>query len=527
MDYISPLYLFVFLPGLLFLYTLIPKKYRWFLLLLASYCFYFLISRQLIIFLLAATGAAYAGGLLIGVQEARSGAAQAAHPEQAAAIRTRALRTKRLILFASIAVPAGLLLFLKYYNFFGSNVNLLLSHSPSGPLPALRLALPLGISFYTLQAVSYLVDVSQGKIQPDRHPGRFALYMSFFPIIMEGPICRYSQIAPALYAGQPLKGKNISFGAQRILWGLFKKLVIADRLNPMVNAIFNHHELYGGMVVVLGAVCYAFQLYADFSGCIDITIGAGEMFGVAIPENFRQPFFARTASEFWRRWHMTLGAWLKDYIFFPVSLSRLGKKLTKKARRRFGRRAGQIAQTVLPLAAVWLCSGLWHGAGWNYIFYGLYYFVLILLETILQPLCEKAAARLSLDMHGPLIRTLQTVKMLLVIFTGELFFRANGLRAGFAMLGSVFSGFSWSVFTDGTFLQFGLVPGDFAVAGVALLIVLLVDILHERGVHIREQVSGWKRPLRWCFYYAAILAVIFFGAYGTGYLPADMIYAGF
>ena len=248
-----------------------------------------------------------------------------------------------------------------------------------------------------MQAVSYIVDVYKKKTPADRNLWRLALYMAFFPSIMEGPICRYSETAEALYAGERLTYHNITFGSQRIVWGLFKKVVLADRLSPLVELVFSKYTQYGGITVLLGAICYTLQLYADFSGCIDMTIGTAEMFGVRLPENFRQPFFSRTASEFWRRWHITLGAWFKDYIFYPLSLTKWIKSMGKKARLKFGRHVGPVIQTIVPLLAVWLSNGIWHGTGWNYIFFGLYYFVLILTGNLLEPLIGKSTDLL----HGP------------------------------------------------------------------------------------------------------------------------------
>lgn len=405
--------------------------------------------------------------------------------------------------------------------------DLLVNVSSPIQIPHITLALPIGISFFTMQAVSYIVDVYQKKIKADDNLGRLALYMAFFPAIMEGPICRYSQTAQALYDGRNLEYKNITFGVQRIIWGIFKKIVIADRLSPLVNMIFKNYSEYGGIVIVLGAVCYTLQLYADFSGCIDITIGTAEMFGVTLPANFCQPFFSQTASEFWRRWHITLGTWFKDYVFYPLSLTKFVKTLGKNARKKLGRHIGSIIQTVIPLFAVWLCNGLWHGTGWHYIFFGLYYFAMILLGNLFEPLAGKTAGILHLNRDGFIWRTIQTIKMVFIVVTGELFFRAVGLRTGFSMVKSVFTGFSITAFTDGSLMKLGLSNKDFAVIIVGSLLMLIIGVLHEKGVSIREKVSCWNICLRWSFYYAAILIVIIFGAYGKGYIPVDPIYAGF
>jgi len=505
MQYVSLLYLLAFLPLVLLAYGLSPQRHRWKLLLAASYIFYGLLSKTLIIYLLFSTISIHELGLWLN-------ACQDGEKER-----------KRRILWYGVFVHIGLLAVLKYSAFFLESLNAVLPLA----LPVPSFVLPAGISFFTLQAVSYLSDVYHGRIRGDESLGRLALYLAFFPAIVEGPICRYAETAEELYAGRPLTYKNITFGAQRMVWGLFKKLVVADRLNIFVQKIFTHWGQYSGLVVLLGAAAYTLQLYADFSGCIDLTIGTAELFGVRLPENFRQPFFSRTASEFWRRWHITLGTWFKDYIFYPLSLTRPVKALGRKARKTLGRRLGQTVQVLPPLLAVWVCNGLWHGAGWNYLFFGLYYFVLIVFGNLLEPAADRASHLLGLSREGGIWRVFQTVKMAAIVVTGELFFRAEGLAAGFAMFGSIFSGWNRAVLTDGTLLRLGLDACDFGVIAAGTLVMLAVDLLHERGVCLREKLAQTNLPLRWTICLAAVLAVVIFGAYGAGYAPVDPLYAGF
>lgn len=526
MQYVSLLYLLVFLPAVLLLYRALPQRNRWKLLLAASYLFFFLQSTWLIFYLFFSTIVMHGVGLWLTYSD---DALALADPEGSDSDAAAACaRKKRRIVAYGVVAEIGLLLTLKYSAFFSGSFNQLLLKLPGSlQIPVKSFAVPIGISFYTLQSVSYISDVFRKRIRADDNLGRLALYMSFFPAVMEGPICRYSQTAEDLYAGRPLEYDNLVYGAQRIIWGLFKKLLIADRLDFMVNKIFGHYGDYGGIVIAAGAILYTLQLYADFSGCIDITIGTGELFGLKLPENFRQPFFSKTASEFWRRWHITLGTWFKDYIFFPLSLTRFVKNMGKKGRQKFGRHIGQIAQSLIPLLGVWMCNGLWHGAGWNYIFYGIYYFVLILLEMLLEPAAAKTAAFLHLDRKGFVWRFLQCVKMAVIIFTGELFFRASSLRAGFAMFSSIFTGWDTSVLLDGTMLKLGMDLNDYLVVAAGVIVLLVVGIIHEKGISIRERVSGMRLPVRWAIYLAAILVVLIFGAYGDGYNFVEPLYAGF
>lgn len=527
MGYDTILFLFVFLPVVLLLYQTVSQRNRWKILLLASYLFFFLISGKLLVYLIISTLSIHYIGLWLSA--CTKDYNEKKHTtEDKAALKSAYTKKHRTILWSGIVFHIGVLLILKYSWFFNGNINSILTLAGSPVLlPVIKYALPIGISFYTMQAVSYITDVYQGKIEADENLGRLALFMSFFPIIMEGPICRYSQTAEPLYLGKPLEYKNLTFGAQRIIWGLFKKLVIADRLNILVALVFDRHVQNNGFIIIIAAICYTFQLYMDFSGCIDITIGTGEMFGIVLPENFKQPFFSKTPSEFWRRWHITLGTWFKDYIFYPISLTKFVKKVGKNSRNKFGKHMGQIIPSAFALFGVWICNGIWHGVGWNYIFYGMYYFILILLGNTVEPYVQNFTAFLKVNRNSIPYRIIQTVKMLCIIVTGELFFRANGLKSGLTMFTSIFTNFKQAAITNGSVLKLGLSIKDFAVVFIGFVMVLIVGILHEKGISIREKIAGWHIFFRWSFFYAAILLILIIGAYGKGYLPAKLIYAGF
>ena len=527
MAYNSLLYLFIFLPAVLLAYQLAPQSSRYKVLLSASYVFFLSFSGRLLVYLLFSTLSIHHMGLWLASCK-KDYIWAGCTPETKKAKKAAYEAKRRRILWLGMGLQLSILLILKYSGFFFENINLVLK-AISFPrlLPSMKFALPIGISFYTLQAISYLIDVYNDKIEADDNLGRLALYLSFFPALLEGPICRYSQTAEALCQGKPLEYKNVTYGLQRMMWGLFKKLVIADRLNLLVETIFDTPNHYGGIIVIAGAVLYTFQLYADFSGCIDMTIGTGEMFGVTFPENFRQPFFAKTPSEFWRRWHITLGAWLKDYIFYPISLTKFVKNLGKHSRAKWGKHLGQVISSSIALFGVWILNGLWHGTGWNYIFFGMYYYVLILSGNLLEPAVQRITNALRIRRKCTLYRSFQTIKLLLIVFTGELFFRANNLTAGMNMFRSIFTGFHWSGFTDGSLLKLGLSLPDFIAIFFGFIAVYAVDAIHEQGISIRERISRWNILARWSLLYAAILIVIVLGAYGDGYLPAKLIYAGF
>jgi len=510
MKYTSLFYLTLFLPLTLLAYQLCPQRHRWVVLLTASYFFYFMASLTLILYLWASTLCVYAVGLGMGRCDPLT------HGR------------KRLLVWIGVGVHLALLAVLKYGPFIAGVANDVLALWPAAPhLPVFKLAVPAGLSFFSLQAISYLADIYQGRTKADTNLGRVALYMAFFPTIIEGPICRYEPTAAALYAGQPLNHHDIAYGSQLLCWGLFKKMVIADRLSPLVNNLFKNPAESGGVLAVLAAVACTIQLYADFSGCIDISIGTAQMFGITLPQNFRQPFFSTTVTEFWRRWHITLGTWLKDYIFFPLSMSPRIKALGRRAKQRHGRRFGQIIQAIIPLLAVWMANGIWHGAGWNYLFFGAYYFVLVMLGLIFEQPLETLAARLHIDRKAWPWRALQMVKMAVIVLVGELMFRASDVASGLAMLRSIFTGWDWKMLTDGTLLQHGIYGNDYMVLLAAGVIMLAVDICHEAGISLRDWAARLRLPIRWTLYVTLILLVVIFGAYGEGYQPVDPLYANF
>ena len=304
----------------LVVYYIIPQKVRWVWLLILSYMYYFSYHVTTVWMMILTTAVTYAGGILLGKLNSEK-PDKDADRETKKAFKKDITNKKKKVVLGVILLSFGVLAVCKYTNFMIGNINGILSAFGSrGRLSVLKLTLPLGISFYTFQSVSYVVDVYRGKHEPQKNFFKYALFVSFFPQLLQGPIGRYERLGEQLYEGHAYDLKNIQFGLQRILWGMLKKMVLADRVNAAVTLIFNNYWNYGGWINVFGVILYSIQLYADFSGGIDITIGIAQMFGITMDENFRQPYFSRSIGEFWRRWHITLGTWMKDYIFYPFSV---------------------------------------------------------------------------------------------------------------------------------------------------------------------------------------------------------------
>ncbi|MDX8419702.1 MBOAT family protein [Stecheria sp. CLA-KB-P133] len=505
MAYTDLIYLLLFLPCCILIYQLVPVRFRKYVLLLFSWMYFILCSKKLIICLLATTLFVYLMGLVIDKAPKKS-------------------RTRKALFILGLFGLFGTLLYVKYTNFFIRIINDLGHHS----LSALTIAAPIGISFYTLEAVSYLTEVYWGREKADHDFCSVALFLSFFPQIMEGPIARYQDTAAQLTKGEGVHLAALQAGCVRILWGLFKKMVIADRLNTAVNVLFTNYTSYTGAMTAVSGIFYAVQLYMEFSGAMDIVIGSAQMFGITLPENFRQPFFSQSAAEFWRRWHITLGVWCKTYLFYPVTTSKLCMKWNKYGKKKFGKYITKIGICAMSLTPVWLFNGIWHGPQMNYIFYGIYYLVILMIGEMLEPVKKAFYKKTGFNKNNVFCHTFRIVRTWVILFTGEMFFRANGLRAGLAMFKRIFENFHLSaLWNDGGLMSLNLDHHDYLVIGIGILVVLIYDILKENNIDVYDAVSRQKAPVRWACVYLLLFAVIIFAAYGTGYDKVGLIYAGF
>lgn len=523
-SFFSLQYLVLFLPAVILLYSLFPGKTKRYVLLGSSFAFFYLISRKRIVYLLTMILCAYLCGLLLGWMHTRGNAqVKAAEKPERKALKARWLVRRRFVMGLAALSTIGVLLVVKYTWFFFTNVNQFFGTH----LPLPHIIQPIGISFFALQAASYLFDVYRGTLPAERNPLRLALFLSFFPQIVEGPICRYSQTARQLWDTKPIRLDDLTLGAQRIAYGLMKKLVVADRLNGFVSGVFSGYEAYQGGVIALAAVCYTIQLYMDFSGAMDAVAGTAQIFGITMPENFQRPFFSRTISEFWSRWHISLGTWFKDYIFYPVTMSKPMKNLTGIARKRMGNHYGPLVAGSVALFCVWFSNGLWHGAAWSFIFFGMYHFTLILTGSLIAPAAKwfHSACRISPD--NKVFCGFQILRTCVLVVIGELFFRADTLTDGMRMFGKMVRDFRFSSLDAGLLASLNIDAADFTVVAITLVIVLVVSILNERGICVRTLLQQKPLVLRWAILYALLFYIIIFGAYGVGYIPVNPMYANF
>ena len=526
MSYYNLTYLFVALPIAAGIYKIIPKKVRYIFLLILSLIFFWLCSKIRIIYLLLSIVSIYfcARGM-DKVDKKRDKILENIEKDQKKKIKQKYKTKKKIILILCILFNVSFLFVFKYFNFFSLISNAIFSKLNFDiSIKPLKLLSPIGISFYILTALSYIIDVYNNKIESEKNILKVALYVSFFPQIVEGPINSYSKDTQTLYEGKSITFKEFCFGYQRILLGLLKKLVIADRLNIAVKIAFANYSTISGFTAAVGVVAYTIMLYTEFSGTMDIVLGTGELFGVKLPENFRQPFFSKNISEFWTRWHISLGTWFKNYIFYPVSLSKPMKKLTMGARKKLGNHFGPLISGAVALFTVWFLNGLWHGAGFPFLLFGMYHFIMILMGNIFEPYIIRICDKLKINRKNIFYRIMQSIKTTILVFIGELFFRAPTVGIGFNILKNIFTNFHYK---HKEIISLKLDMHDYGILLIVLIFLFIIGIFKEKNINIREEISKKNIIVRWCLYYALILAIIVFGAYGIGYVPVDPIYSDF
>ena len=528
---INSLKFILFVAVVIIVYIITPKKYKWVTLLVSSYVFYWLNSNQLIIFMLITTLSIYILSLLLGkIDKKVEIEIKSKEKEEKKKLKEKAKNKKKLIVLIALIINLGILGVIKYFNFFSGNINTLLNlFNLNIQIPSMQFILPLGISYYTLQGLSYVIDVYRQKIYPDKNLGRVALFLAFFPQIVEGPIGRYKELATQLYEPNKIEFQNVKNGSLLVLWGFFQKMVIADRLAILVDTVFSNYTQYSGLIVICAILFYTFQIYADFAGCINIVRGVSEIFGITLAENFKRPFFSRSIQEFWRRWNITLGTWLKEYVFYSVAFSKWYLHLTTKLKEKLKKHT-HLSKTFLalcPLFFVWFSNGLWHGASWKYIFYGMYYFVIMSMGMLLEPVFKKTINFLKININSKKYKIWQMLRTFILVNIGMLIFRATNISSAFAILKSMFNFSSFEEILNGKMLSLGLDKGEFTIVIISLIIMLIVDFLQEKNYHVREEIGKRNVLIRWKIYYVGIFSIIIFGIYGKDYNPSSFIYGQF
>lgn len=480
MVFSGAVFLYAFLPLTFAVYALAPQRGRNAVLLIASLLFYAFGEPVYVLLLLLSSVSNWALSLCIE--------------------RRRGTRTAKLALAVSVLLNLGLLGFFKYADFFLTTVNGLFGLS----LPLTGVRLPLGISFYTFQTMSYTIDVYRGHVRPQRNLATFATFVCLFPQLIAGPIVRYSDIEAELHTRRFCL-EDIGTGARRFTVGLGKKVLLANVLGELVSSAGNATVLGAW----LGAVGYLLQIYFDFSGYSDMAIGLGRMFGFTFPENFDYPYLARSVTDFWRRWHQTLGQWFRDYVYIPLG----GSRTTR-------------AKWIRNVAVVWLLTGLWHGAAWNFVVWGLLNAFFILLAEEFKPVSQRFRAKHERLVSGFGYRVFETLRTFLLMCSLRVLDCYRDVEVSFRALGTVFTDFNWGEAFSGALLQLGLTGADYIIAAVGVVIMFAVSCVQEKHGSVREVL--WEKPvLCYAVFFVLAVAVLTFGAYGVGYDAAQFIYNQF
>lgn len=488
----------IFLFASVILYYLLPKKYRWIELLITSAAFIILtVGFKLFFTLVSAVAITYIFTFLM----------------------EKFPKHKKKFLILSILMLIGMLGLFKYINFipltfntFGRIFKINLNFK------FINLVAPLGISYYTLSLISYIFDCYYSTIKREKNFFKVLLFGSYYLVLISGPITRYNEVKDELFNTNKLEYKNIYQGFYRVIYGLMKKLVIADALAVIVTTIFSNYKTYTGFYLIFGVILYAIQIYNDFSGCMDIVIGASKMYGVKLPENFDSPYFSKNLGEFWRRWHISLGRFFKDYVMYPLLKSALFIKINDSFKSKFGKKLGKKLTVLLATLILWTLIGIWHGVSFKYIVAsGLLPWIFFAGAELGSNLPEKINKKLHIKTECfsfDLFRMIRTTSFLLVVWFVVC---SPSLRELKSVIRHLF------IFSD---IDLLLRLPKFSVSYM-LLIVLLVDYLNYKGINVFEKFEKQNLIFRWIVIFFFITIILLYGHYGPNYNAANFIYGGF
>lgn len=461
------------------LYFSLPHKFRWFLL-LASSCYFYMAFVPLYILILAFTIVVdYFAGILIERNEGRR---------------------RRMYLILSLIANVGVLAVFKYYNFLNDNLSFLCeSFGVVNNIPYLSILLPIGLSFHTFQAMSYTIEVYRGNQPAERHFGIYSLYVMFYPQLVAGPIERPQNLLSQFRARHKFDYERVTDGLKLMMWGLFKKVVIADRLAIVSDEVFNNPVSYEGLGLAVGVLAFTFQIFCDFSGYSDIAIGCAQVMGIKLMTNFKRPYFAQSISEFWSRWHISLSTWFRDYLYIPLGGNRVA-----------------VPRWYLNLFIVFLVSGLWHGANWTYIIWGALHGGFLVFAIVSKPFRNKLASLVGLDLFPKLSKGLNIMTTFLLASFAWIFFRANTVNDAFLMVENLFVGWG-NIFSAEYVAQ---TVQSLNVSYVSLLVSILAVLFMEAVHYYQETKGSWRMTLkrqpvyvRWGVYYTVIFVIISLGVF--------------
>jgi alginate O-acetyltransferase complex protein AlgI len=495
-------------------YFLFPKKYRYLVMLTYSLIVIFLIAGWLTTFILADAFVIYFGGLLIdNIYKEKVPNPININNKDLQIIKKKRKRKASFIMWSCIILVLISLIGLKYLNsvlyLFKAIFRL---NTDEDSYQTITLLIPIGLSYYSLQAISYVVDVKRKKYGAEKNIFKLCLFIIYFPQLIEGPIGRYDRLKMSLLEGEAEpSGENYSNGLILIFYGMMKKFLVADRLAALTSEFFNNYSNYSGQTIALGALIYTIRLYCDFSGVIDIVRGSSECFGINLDENFKQPFFSTTVSEFWRRWHISLGEWFKDYVFYPLSMSRISYKLNKSLRKiHFNAFFASEITMSITLIIVWALTGIWHGASLKYLYYGLYYGILMIFELLIGGLLKKCSS-------NKVYIFISSIITFILVNIGMLMFGSKDTQSFVYFLSNLFST------NSGNLLSVITLP-DLYISIAGIIIVLFIEI---RQRFFKPFKVEKRFTVKFVTIFCLFMFLVLFAAYGDGYDYVAPIYEEF
>ncbi len=513
-DIVSLAYV-CFLAFTALLYYLVPKPMQRWVLLAASLFFYLLSGVQFIGFVLFSSWLAFAMAKKM-TRNALATRRKIDKEDDAATRKKHKLQLQhqnRRHLALALIGTLGVMITIKYTAFAAETLNSLLGTG----IPLLQMVMPLGLSFYTFMLLSYLFDVYRGKIEAESRFSKLLLYVCFFPHVAQGPIARFGDLAVQFEKKHSFDFQNLCFASQRILWGFFIKLVVADRIGVFVDAVYGGYESQAFGMLVLATFAYSLQIYTDFYSSMEIAIGSAQVFGITLSENFMRPYFSTTMPEFWRRWHITLGTWFRDYVFYPISMSALMMKLNVKTRQKWGVHVSRVLAAAPPILGVWVLTGLWHGAAWNFVAWGLFHGLLILLSTAFDQPFQNRLKKWGVPVESGAYKVLQMVKVFFLCSLGRVFFRAESVWEAFDILGRIVRFSVPSAAVDVLQLHFEPVDGLLVLGG--LLSLFVVSFAQEHRHKVRAGIAEMHLCARWCIWLGLLMTTVLFGMYGPNTAP--------
>lgn len=530
MSLVSMSFVLFFLVVLI-AYYLVPAKGQWVVLLIASLLFYFWAATPYtIIYVVLSVLSVYYSTNRMEQLNKQIAVTECEETTQ------KLLKQRKRIYLCGLILCVGMLAALKYTNFALNNINLVSGLFGNETRFQVHWIASLGISFYTLQMVGYLTDVYWDMSKAQKNIAKLALFNCYFPQMISGPISRYHELEDTLFGRHKFEGKRVYQGMLRILIGFFKKLVIAEHLIAVTDAILLNPSEYGGVFIWIGIALYVIQIYADFAGCMDIIMGVSECFGVVLPENFKTPFTSTTIQEFWQRWHITLGAWLKDYIMYPILRSPLWSKYTKAVKKKWGKRAAKMLPTFTGMLILWFGMGLWHGGGWNYIGEGVWFWLVIVLGQIFEPQSKTSLSKLKINVESKMWHCFRCARTTFIYAVGALFFKAGTLTAALYMLKEAFSPVRMIQTVQELMPAIALAEknmGAMRIVWMAISVLLgsfmmvVWGNMEKKGNSFRSRMAEKGFVLNCLVVYLIVFVILIFGAYGPGYSSTEFIYGGF